>query len=434
MTATSLDPSHALRDALPPGLYIETGVRRGDSAPPELMTGVPAFIGFGTVNDAGLQDRAGSPGIVLVRWNERLWGSGIAEAPGSFLRASVRGFFANGGQRCVVFVLPPTSRGEAAAAQLRLLDRGGPLDDRSDIDLVCLPDAAAMLSDTPALRDVYAAALRHCDALGDRFALLDAPPPGARTTSGGAVDAWLELARDLRSGFGALYGPWISPVPVRDADERPATGSEEWRDPGPRSSTGAAAARMVPPSGYVAGVIARVDRRVGAQRAPANERLDGVFDTAVHLDIGERGRLNAGGVNCIQGAGSRGIRLVGARTLSTRAASTHVSGVRVVLGFRRWVAVRMRDLVFETHSTRLWDVIASRLVAHCLEMQRAGALAGSRPDDAFFVKCDAETNPPEERELGRVVALVGLAPSRPAEFIVIRVIRDASGFTVGGLS
>jgi len=94
----------------------------------------------------------------------------------------------------------------------------------------------------------------------------------------------------------------------------------------------------------------------------------------------------------------------------------------------------MRDLVFEPNSTVLWDRIRVRLLSRCLELLRAGALAGSDPARAFFVKCDGETNPPELADLGRVVAHVGLAPSTPAEFVIVRVEHDPRGVTVSTLS
>jgi len=190
----------------------------------------------------------------------------------------------------------------------------------------------------------------------------------------------------------------------------------------------------MPPCGHIAGLVARIDAKVGAQHAPANEMLEGVFDTALYLTPAQRGRLNEAGVNCIHTVRGHGIRVGGARTLSNQGAWAYVSTARVVLGFRRWLAVGMRDLVFEPQTPQLWETIRNRLVARCLEMQQAGALAGGRSGDGFFVKCDSETNPPEVRDVGSVVAHVGLAPSIPAEFIVIRVVHDAAGFTVSGLS
>jgi phage tail sheath protein FI len=105
----------------------------------------------------------------------------------------------------------------------------------------------------------------------------------------------------------------------------------------------------------------------------------------------------------------------------------------VILGFRRWLATGLRDFVFEPHTPALWEQIRIRLLSRCREMLDAGALAGADAQEAFFVKCDGETNPPAGVDAGRVVAHVGLAPSVPAEFIVVRVVHDANGSTVSGL-
>ena len=425
----------------PPGLYVEDALAT-TVEPVQFPTGVPAFVGFASV-DPAMRRRSGPPGIALERWDSRMWDRGdIAPAPGSFLRAAVRGFFANGGKRCVIFAVVQASEETGARALTRMLAPGGPLSDRSDIDLLCLPDAQApWVADDAARRDVQLSALRHCESMGDRFALLDAPmsvvaKPGEREP---AFLALLGAASELRSAFGALYGPWIEVDPNWEGQTPRAVDSAGWRylDPSRKSAAGtpaAAPSTYMPPCGHIAGLVARIDAKVGAQHAPANEMLEGVFDTALYLTPAQRGRLNEAGVNCIHMVRGHGIRVGGARTLSNQGAWAYVSTARVVLGFRRWLAIGMRDLVFEPQTPQLWDTIRNRLVARCLEMQQAGALAGGRSGDGFFVKCDSETNPPEVRDVGSVVAHVGLAPSIPAEFIVIRIVHDAAGFTVSGLS
>jgi phage tail sheath protein FI len=162
--------------------------------------------------------------------------------------------------------------------------------------------------------------------------------------------------------------------------------------------------------------------------------LNDALDTAATLSPWSRARLNDAGINGIHAVHGIGVRVGGARTRSGQSTWLYISTVRVVLEFRRWIAARMSELVFEPLGPPLWDVIRTRLILRCLELQRNGALVGGDPSGAFFVKCDAETNPPAERDLGRVVAHVGLAPTIPAEFIVIRVVQDTNGSSVGGLS
>lgn len=401
------------------------------------MSGVPAFVGFAQPKPSAFE-RGGVPVVTIERWDAREFDSWTLPAPRSYLRAAVRGFFANGGKRCVVVAVPPPQiGGDGTAGLVRVLQPRGPLEDRSDIDLICIPDAnSSLVRKDGGLDEIYKEALSHCEKMGDRFAILDAPHLPLLDTHD-QVEATLRLSSSLRSAYGALFFPWIAVDLTRDefASEAPCAGSEEWRcAPRPECNDELGATEFETPCGHVAGVFARIDALVGPQRSPANEILESVVDTSLHLTATQHARLNEGGVNCLRSLRGRGIQVSGARTLSGHSQWAYVSTARVILGFQRWLAVGMRDLVFEPQTTQLWDSIRIRLVSHCLEMQRAGALAGTEAGEAFFVKCDGETNPPDERDLGRVVAHVGLAPSVPAEFIVVRIVHDANGVVVSGLT
>lgn len=441
MAASSTRPERERRLDRPPGVYVEHRAPLRAGAP-ALRTGVPVFLGFAE-RPGGVPGRYKEPAVVFDRWNGDEFDRAIVAKPASnaresFLRAAVRGFFANGGERCVVLAIPPEQR--AHDGLLHALRGGGPLDDRSDIDLICLPDAVA---EGDALSEIQAAALAHCEAMGDRFAILDAPeikpetPAAGRNDKEPLVDELLGKTSNLRSAFGALYFPWVAPDPASDwsGSTPPRAGSAEWRRPRwPVRRGGTGITQYVPPCGHVAGLFARLDALVGPQRSPANGILEGVVDTSIRLTMSQHALLNEGGVNCLRNAHGRGVEVGGARTLSGHSAWAYVSTTRVIVTFRRWLAIGMRDLVFEPHTPGLWDRIRTRLVSHCLELYRSGALTGADPAQAFFVKCDSETNAAEERASGRVVAEVGLAPSVPAEFIVVRVTRDADGFAIAELS
>lgn len=416
---------------MPPGVAIEQLAPLRDAAPAQ-QSGVPAFLGFARVASA-LFDRPGSRAVVLDRWDARLWSGAIAPADGSHLRAAVRGFFANGGRRCVLLATPADTP-SSADALLQLVAPGGPLEDRADVDLVCAPDACGPLIEPDRRLSLMHAVLRHCESAGDRLALLDVPalPP---TATEDPVRTWSRLAEQLRSRHAALYAPWVNPDPTSDKAPAHDAAARAWRCLAAADAEAALATRpAVPPCGHVAGLIARLDHQRGLQHAPANEPLDGVLGLALGLDARQHGQLNDAGVNCIRIVPGRGIQVAGARTLSNAPQWLHLSSARIVIAFRRWVVQHMDDLAFEPHNQALWDTMRGRLVAHCLDLQQSGALVGEQPGDGFFVQCDAETNPPDERDLGRVVAHVGLAVSVPAEFVLVRVMHDASGFSVGGLS
>jgi hypothetical protein len=395
------------------------------------LTGVPAFIGFG---NAGFdqRERGRAAGVVLDRWDGGMFDAIVEPAKDGFLRMAVRGFFANGGKRCVVL---PVSLG-GAEPLAKVLRAGGPLDDRTDVDLICVPDAVSPLHRDNDPYELYTTVLEHCRVMGDRFAILDVPKIEEAGTPR-VVDEVLKNVPRLRSEFGALYFPWIGSDPAHDPLQSPApqAGSQEWRwlPQRPRDSVHGPLG-FGPPSGHIAGLIARFDGAIGPQRSPANALLEDAIDTSVHISDLDHARLNDGGVNCLRSVYGGGINVGGARTLSGHLVWQFVSTARVVIGFRRWLEIGMQDLVFEPQTTMLWDRIRLRLTARCFELLREGGLAGNDPTEAFFVKCDDETNPVSEIDTGRVVAYVGLAPSVPAEFIIIRVEHDPVGGTSSSLS
>ncbi|MEO8938432.1 MAG: phage tail sheath subtilisin-like domain-containing protein, partial [Burkholderiaceae bacterium] len=258
--------------------------------------------------------------------------------------------------------------------------------------------------------EIQAAALEHCARAGDRFAILDSLPVGGLTGAAG-IRRVMEQWNSLPPREGALYFPWVSVE--RGADSAAA-----------RSFSKPA---FVPPCGHVAGVYARVDARTGIHKAPANEVLEGVIDLARHLDDGEQAGLNEQGVNCLRSFPGRGIRVWGARTLSGQAEWCFVNVARLVLSLRRWLRLALVDLVFEPNDAALWHNVRDRLNSYCLGLFEQGAIKGVSADQAFFVKCDAETNPRESREAGEMVAQIGLAPLAPLEFVVVQITRRVGG-------
>jgi hypothetical protein len=347
----------------------------------------------------------------LTRWEqlaERLRGA----VPCGFLGHAVRGFFANGGESCVVIPLRESQRRFDALTQL--FRQGGPLEDIENIDLVCVPDL--VMEDFWESQDLVFAlqrqVLEYCRRMGDRFALLDTLPmvngaPGTGAELSVSIQRAIEHWQELVPTDGALYFPWIRVAPLPDSD-----------------------CCVVPPCGHIAGIYARTDAQIGVHKAPANAVVEGALDVQTQLTDADQSQLNEAGVNCIRSFPGRGIRVWGARTLSGLPNWRYVNVRRLFLTLVRWIEHNTYDLVFEPNGPPLWDRVRDRLGAYCYDLFQRGALKGLRPAEAFFVKCDAETNPFEVRAAGQLICDIGLAPVMPAEFIIVRITQSTAGTTV----
>lgn len=377
-----------------PGVYREEVFAR---PPTRLPTGVPGFVGCA-------KPSGGSPAYTPVslqsqeEFSARFAG---ASGVGGYLEDAVRGFFSNGGARCYVVPVEPADLRESSL--IRAFDALGPL---TDLDLVAVPDA--MLLEEHAAQRVQYAALAHCGAHGNRFAILDAPggkdPRDPTVDNVEKVAAWRYrfTTGAAQAADAALYYPWVK-VPAADA----------------------VAGRAVPPCGHIAGIFARSDARVGVFKAPANEVLMGVLDLEFPIDSAVQDRLNPQGVNCLRAFPGRGLRVWGARTLSMDADWRYINVRRLFLTLARWIERNLAWAPFEPNMPRLWIRVQRELAVYLEQLWRDGALKGASAAEAFYVKCDAETNPSDEREQGRVITEIGLAAAAPAEFVVVRISQRA---------
>lgn len=410
-----------------PGLYIEWKPRSlaGRHA---LGGGVPVFIGFVAPGAFG----ADAPRTYWFdRWERftHVFNPDVHASP--FLMHAVRGFFENGGERCLVAPVPEASGDDGARTLAGPLADGGFLEDVEEIDLVCVPDAMSPLLRNPgksrdAVIAVQASAMDHCARMGNRFAVLDAMPPdnavGAVGNGDGEkrkrafLDAVIAQWQTLPAQHGALYFPWIEVKPLA------AVAPQGSLEPTTR----------VPPCGHIAGIYARCDRRTGVFKPPANEVLEGALDLDLNLADSDQAALNQSGINCLRERPGWGLRVWGARTLSERPELRYVNVTRLLLAIARELEYHMRDLLFEPNGPLLWEAVAERLEGYFSDLYRAGALQGADASEAYFVKCDAETNPREERDAGRLIAMAGLAAAAPAEFIVVRITQSADGVSVTG--
>ncbi len=260
--------------------------------------------------------------------------------------------------------------------------------------------------------DIYkaqSALIQQCEKLRDRIALLDPPFSAARDNQlgVGAVRAWRSR---FDSKYAAFYYPWLRVVdPLRS----------------PASLT-----RDVPPSGHVAGQYAQTDFQFGVHKAPANAPLVWTQDLTIAVNDEVHGLLNPLGINAIRPLAGRGIRIFGARTVSSDSDWRFVNVRRLLMMIEKAIDVATQWAVFEPNDVMTRAKLNLSLTSFLISLWQRGALMGATANEAFFVKCDDETNPPSEREQGRMLALVGVAPSQPFEFIILRVGRANNQFEI----
>jgi hypothetical protein len=248
--------------------------------------------------------------------------------------------------------------------------------------------------------EVQSALVEHCERVGERFAIIDPPGPASGDPRLGVspLRAW---RRRFDTTFAALYAPWLlAPDPL---------------------GQGTATLRAIPPSGHVCGFVARTDLAVGVHRAPANGALHWVQGTTMEIDDALQGVLNPEHVNAIRVFPGRGLRIFGARTLSSDPDWRFVNVRRLLLMLEKAMRIGTQWAVFEPHHALTRAKLRLALTSLLLEMWRRGALSGRIADEAFFVRCGEADNPPDARARGMLVAQVGVAPAKPFEFVVVRV-------------
>lgn len=303
------------------------------------------------------------------------------------LAHAVYGFFNNGGSSCYVLRIISANNLQTGLTKFEAVD---------EITMVAAPGLATATA--------YNALTDHCQSLKDRVAILDS----VEVTDVSTLSRKETAERPKSSSYAAFYFPWLQ---VFD----PATSLIQTIDKGDGLI-------YVPPSGHIAGVYARSDDTRGVFKAPANEALNGVTGLKYVLSKADQDGLNSVGVNVIRpliGA----FRVWGARTVGgdDNGEYRYISTRRYFNYLRESIDQGTQFVVFEPNSPALWERIKRTVEGFLLREWRSGALFGTTPDKAFFVKCDADTNPPEVREAGQVVTEIGVAIVKPAEFVIFRI-------------
>ncbi len=416
-----------------PGVYVEevsSGARPIDA----VGTSTAGFVGSAPRADQHVNEPK-----AIQNWSEfrREFvddDQGRPVGPSTPLTHAVAGFFANGGRRCyVVNVGRVTGPVPGVPGSLEGVDALELID---EVAIVAAPGWSDPVS--------HDRLLTHCEQRKDRVAILDGPeefpsivsltevgtaaPTGrarsAASSSAGAEDGDAEpppptaapatgfRPRLSESGFGAFYVPWVQVADPLDPD---------------------AGIVSCPPSGHVAGVWAMTDSLRGVHKAPGNVSLRGVVNLTRRITASEQEELNPAGVNCIRFFPGQGTLVWGVRTVAESSSEWKYINVRRLFSMVEESIIRStRWIVFEPNGESLWKSVERDITAFLTRLWRTGALQGTTREEAFFVQCNAETNPPDVRDAGQVVTLVGIAPLKPAEFVVFKMSQHQSGTTSEG--
>ncbi len=256
------------------------------------------------------------------------------------------------------------------------------LDPYRDVVIVYAPAA-----NTDVVRKVIA----HCENNRYRFAVVDSEP-------GLTNVATLEPRNDYDTKYAAFYYPWIV---IND----PLTGQRT----------------TIPPGGAVCGIYARSDRQHGVWKAPANETVVGAVDLAFDVDRVSQELLNPRGVNAIRRFPGRGIRVWGARTLGSDPLWKYVNVARLLIFLEKSIVRGTQWVVFEPNDHRLWARVKQTIANFLGTQWRAGALLGAKEEHAYFVSVGRDTMTEDDILNGRLIVEIGIAPVRPAEFVIFRV-------------
>lgn len=435
---------------LAPGVYVEE-VESGSKPIEGAGTSTAAFIGFtAKAPEDNPDDPEGKTPRFISNWTqfETHYGGFADDIQ---LPHAVYGWFNNGGGGAYIVRVPTAASGGAAAASAEGESGGGRkrrgsagptgapsggaeehhvgaeafvgseadrtgimgLAVADDVTMVIVPDLITATRDSSGTVDlttyqaVQTAMITHCEKMGNRMAVLDSPP-GMNPQQ---VKNWRSDTAKFDSKFAAFYYPWIkvsNPLAGPQAPTQPKT-------------------ITIPPSGHIAGVWARSDSSRGVWKAPANEVVQGALDVEMQVTSEEQELLNPIGVNVTRSFGTRGIRIWGARTLTSDPSWRYINVRRLFNFLETSIQGGTNWVVFEPNDAALWARVRRTVNAFLLGMWRNGALFGATSGEAFFVKCDGENNPPESIDEGKLIIDVGVAPVKPAEFVVFRISQIAGG-------
>ncbi len=254
----------------------------------------------------------------------------------------------------------------------------------SDVSIMAVPG----ITDA----NVQAKLIAHCEGLTSRFAVLDAPQDAT------SVNDLNEHKSAYDTSYAALYAPWVQVF-----------------DPSLKRPT------FLPPSGSVCGIYARTDIERGVHKAPANEVVRGCTGLSVTYNTAEQGKLNPNGINLIRALPGQGIRVWGARTCSSDGNWKYVNVRRLFIFLEESIRANTNWAVFEPNDEGLWSRVKGTITLFLETQRRNGALMGTTPEEAYYVDVGRNTMSQDDILNGRLICEIGVAPVRPAEFVIFRI-------------
>ena len=281
--------------------------------------------------------------------------------------------------------------------------RGAPNADRMEIqglaalDLASYRDVALVYAPNVS-NEIAAQIIAHCERLRSRFAVIDCPQG---QNSAAALDPRTDIG--VSTSYAAYYYPWIE-------ISEPATGAR----------------KLIPPGGHCLGLYARMDGERGVFKPPAGETLRGALDLEFDFNDETQDGLNSKGVNVIRRFPGRGILVWGARTLSPDAEWKYISIRRLLIFLERSIYEGTQWVVFEPNDERLWARVSDTIRIFLRTQWHSGALNGETEPRAFFVTCDRTVMTQDDILNGRLVCEIGVAPVRPAEFVIFRIFQHTA--------
>ncbi len=262
------------------------------------------------------------------------------------------------------------------------------LEDIDEISLCMVPGIWA--------KSVRGALILHCESLKDRFAIVD-PPPATLLDEGRRLDPET-IKGPVDTKYAAIYYPWLIGrdfVAQRDV--------------------------LLPPSGHLAGIYARTDVERGVHKAPANEVVRGIDRFELNITRREQDMLNPKGVNALRFFPERGFRVWGARTMTSDASWKYINVRRLFIFVEESIDEGTQWVVFEPNDEKLWARVRATIEQFLDRLWREGMLQGETRNQAYFVKCDSTTMTQDEIDTGKLICVIGIAPVKPAEFVIFRI-------------